>query len=507
MTCPSIRAEFTSIADYLQQSSISAEDLEHPLLFNVNQWDFASAAFADIAISLRDFGSRPLVALWARHTPMRDIAAGTRHGLARLCGGRTRDDWVGLALRRQGIPQHDFVKPPLHRWKPAESIELPEVLSRSEIRRWQYRGTPMGRAILQVHPDPNTPMTDAHHWPRAWVEESAISYAFVFDQVLEVIQRFGVTSLLAYNGRFLHDRAAFAAADVCGLPTMYYDTGGEDTAYDFTDYPTHDWHKFQQRMITMYETWPDHEREKVGEDWFERRRTHQDPRNANYVDGQRPGELVDLPKGKKIIVYFSSSGDEIIELDLDWSRYFSNQEEALLSLARVCREDPSVALVVRSHPHKRAKPTLDVAQWHAAVEEANPDLHLDEYSPVDSYELMRRADVVVTYGSTTGIEAAYAGRPVIVLGPSAYGDLQCAIEVHTVEELRQALSNPREPKRSDVLAQGLMYKRRGFNFEHVAQIDNRFTLAGIQLRDAPQLAQHVSHWLNERQRLRLTRNS
>jgi len=502
-----IRAEFASIATFLRSTPLSERDLARPLLFSVNQWDFASAAFADIAVSFYEMGHRPLIALWAQHTPMRDEAAITRHKLAHLIGSHTRDERVGIALRRIGMPSSDFIEPPIRGWTPAEPITLPPRLNRSSLRAWTYRGSAMGRAILQVHPDRDTPMTDDHLWPRAWVKRSAQSYAFIFDQVEEAIKQFGATSLLAYNGRFLHDRAAFSAAERCGVSTLYYDTGGDETAFDLTAYPTHDWSRFQERMVTLYETWPQEEREALGAEWFERRRLHRDPRNQNYVDGQRLGELVDLPADKKIVVYFSSSGDEIIELDLDWSKHFFTQERAIGVLAELCREDPSIFLVVRSHPHKRAKPDLDVIQWHEAVRQANPDLHLDEYSTVDSYELMRRADVVVTYGSTTGIEAAYAGKPVIVLGPSAYGELGCATEAHDVEELREALRNPQAPNRSAVLAQGLMFLRRGFNFEHVDRTSGEFRLAGTKLRDPAPLIQHASHWLNERQRWWLTRNS
>ena len=64
-----------------------------------------------------------------------------------------------------------------------------------------------------------------------------------------------------------------------------------------------------------------------------------------------------------------------------------------------------------------------------------------------SYPLMRQSDVVVTYGSTTGVEAGYAERPVIVMGPSAYDELGCAVRVRTDEELYRALQERRSGTR------------------------------------------------------------
>src|SRR4029077_9202516 len=42
---------------------------------------------------------------------------------------------------------------------------------------------------------------------------------------------------------------------------------------------------------------------------------------------------------------------------------------------------------------------------------------------VDSYALMERAEKVLTFGSTMGIESAYAGRPSILIGRECFEDL------------------------------------------------------------------------------------
>ena len=244
------------------------------------------------------------------------------------------------------------------------------------------------------------------------------------------------------NGRFLHDRAVAAAAQQLGIPLLNYDLGGNQTNFDLTIDDTHDWEALQRRMLSLYERWDPAERDALGSNWFLERTQHLDPTNARFVEAQKIGSMIDLPKDKKIVVYFSSSGDEIIELELNWDAYFGGQENALRLLSKICSEDPDTFLVVRSHPHKRHKPANDVREWLAAVEEANPDIHLNPHSDVDSYALMRQADVVVTYGSTSGIEAAFAGKPVAVMGPSAYNILGAASAVTNEDELRSVIVRP-----------------------------------------------------------------
>ena len=478
-----VRAEHDSLKDYLE-SVLTTEQLARPLLTNFNHWIFAQDALAEVALTLSNRGSNVTIGFWADKTPMLDVAWGTSRVIGALLFSPTREAQIEKALKKAGLVKSNFVKPPIHRWKPSEPIDIPQVLNRTNIRAMTYRGADIGRAILQIHPDRDTPMTDKHLWPRAWVTAAAQSFAYVFDQTHAVIAQREITMLAVYNGRFLHDRAAAVAAESLGIPVVSYDLGGHDTDFDLTLDDTHDWDALQNRMLTMYVNWDPKERDILGSKWFLDRTQHLDRMNSRFVESQTIGSMVDLPRDKKIVVYFSSSGDEIVELDLDWGSYFGGQEKALKLVAQICAEDPDTYFIVRSHPHKRHKPKHDVQEWIAAVDSANPDLHLDPHSEVDSYELMRASDLVITYGSTSGVEAAFAKKPVIVMGPSAYNILGCATQVVNQDELKQAMAESKAGQWSGAVSYGLMMKRRGFNREHTHQ----FT----QVKDTGSLVKNLS---------------
>ncbi|HBJ73695.1 MAG TPA: hypothetical protein DDY88_08350 [Actinobacteria bacterium] len=500
-----VRAEHPSVGQYAH-SVLSNAQREHVLLISFSQWDFAQAALADIALSFREMGSQTTLALWANDTPVHDVGWAGSRLMSRLLLSATSDDRLEQALLSMGMDQHAFARPPIRRWKPREPLQLPALLNRSSIRAMSYQGTAVGRAILQVHPDDETPVSDDFIWPKRWVEACARSYAFVLDQTLALIDERGITAIVIYNGRFLHDRAASAAAEMRGLPILNYDTGGHDTDFDLTIDATHDWDALQTRMLEMYERWPAHERDVIGSSWFLERVNHEDPGNAIFVEMQEQGRLTELPAAEVSVVYFSSSGDEIAELELDWDAYFAGQEHALAVLADECRRRPGYSLVVRSHPHKRLKPKQDLAEWMAAVDRAQPDLHLDPYSVADSYQLMRQADVVVTYGSTAGVEAAFAHKPVVVMGPCAYDKLGCAVGVSTVQELAMALDAPAAGSWSGAVSYGLMMKRRGFTYAFVErQASWVCTLGGVALREPSKLVLDSSHLINRFEKWRLTR--
>lgn len=500
-----VKAEHPSLAEYLR-SVLTAEQLERVLLVSFSQWEMNTAAVGEMAATLHEMDTTPIVALWSDHTPLKDVGWSTSHALSRLALAPARDQCLQRSLTAFGLPLSAFPAPPLKSWRPVGDLPRIEHLYRSALRQVTYRGAGFGRALLQVHPDTETPVTDDHLWPRAWVEASLKSYAWAFDQTAALIEKTRATALIVFNGRFLHDGAAAAAAEQAGLPVLAFDFGGNDTDFDLTIDATHDWSALQRRMLRMYDEWDPQERDELGSSWFEERRQHADPRNTRFVESQKVGAGIDKPEGKRLVVYFSSSGDEISELDLEWGDYFYGQPGALMAVAEACRSLPDTMLLVRTHPHKRFKPKKDVEEWHEAVVHAAPDIHLDEFSEIDSYTLMRQADAVVTYGSTTGVEAAYAGCPVIVMGPSAYDELGCATRVLTAEQLQDALAHPEPGWWPGAVSYGLMMRRRGFVNTHVRRVDGRQVLAGVELQDSRPWVLKASDLMGARQKERLLRD-
>ena len=498
-----VRAEHESLSAFLR-AHLTADQLARPLIASFSQWELNVAVVGEIAAVCQTMNVDQTVAMWADETPMPDIGWTTSHNLARIFLSPARDQRVIKALRDFGVPKKTFARPPIKGWRPQGRLPEIQRLNRSSIRRLTYRGARAGKAVLQVHPDDQTPVTDDHLWPRRWVEESLLSFAYAYDQTLNLMQNRKSTCLIAFNGRFLHDAAAVEAAKELNVPVLSFDYGGNETDYDLTVGAVHDWSGLQTRMKDLYAGWDPREREEIGSRWFENRRRHIDERNSLYVESQVIGRMPDLPKTSRLVVFFSSSGDEISELDLDWGNYFEGQPGALSAVARVCRERDDTVLVVRTHPHKRMKPRRDVEDWHHAVVEASPDIHIDEWADVDSYALMDAADVVITYGSTTGVEAAFAKKPVIVMGPSAYDELECATRVSSESELRNAMAAMCVGQWSGALAYGLMMNRRGFNFDHLNGQSGSQTLAGRRIKASNEFVLKVSDWMKNKKLSQLT---
>ena len=197
-----IRAEHESLPEYLC-AHLTAEQLARPLIASFSQWEMNTSVVAEIAATLHDMGKEPTLALWSSKTPMRDVGWTTDHFLARLLRSPARDQRLKRALLAIGLPRDAFAEPPIQRWRPGDVPAAPGAPTRSTIRPLEYRHAPVGKAILQVHPETQTPVTDNFPWPREWIAASLRSFAWTYDQTVELITRRNISCVFVFNGRFL----------------------------------------------------------------------------------------------------------------------------------------------------------------------------------------------------------------------------------------------------------------------------------------------------------------
>jgi hypothetical protein len=100
---------------------------------------------------------------------------------------------------------------------------------------------------------------------------------------------------------------------------------------------------------------------------------------------------------------------------------------------------PEVLFVIRAHPDecRQGKESREsVAAWFSSSEISHLDnvvfIGADEY--LNSYELIRRAHLVMVYNSTIGLEAALLGKPVLAGGKARFTQLETAFYPQSAQE-------------------------------------------------------------------------
>ncbi len=205
------------------------------------------------------------------------------------------------------------------------------------------------------------------------------------------------------------------------------------------------------------------EKIKIGQSFFENRRNAKPTNDKVFITAQKAGELpADWDSSVKNIVIFNSSEDEYsaVSHEFDSGKVFKNQIDGIKAIAEHYSNDNTKHFTLRVHPnlnkisYKYHKDLYNLNYSNLTV--------IPGTSSVSTYSLMDAADIIIVFGSTTGIESAYWGKPVICLGPSLYRNLGVVYLPNTPEDLWSLIEteNLKPLYNEKILTYGYFYMSR-----------------------------------------------
>lgn len=327
---------------------------------------------------------------------------------------------------------------------PGLTAAVPDPQNQEELKQITYKGADIGMGVAsslisQTRNSHFDPQAD-----RRAVRDALAGCMQAYDYSLELIQRVRPDVVYIFNGRLCHPRAALRAAESLGVRTRIHDRGADITKFAVRDFTPHNRELIQEEVKTAWESAPSAAAALEASDrWFHERRGGKPRDWFSFTSDQRRNELPDLAPGKRVVTYFSSSDDEFAAIgdDYRWQGW-ENQLDAVGRLIEAMEGRSDSQLVVRIHPHLVQKHPEELRRW-LAIGDAHPEVILvAPASKVDSYALLEASDVVVTGGSTIGLEAVYWGKPSILLGPSEYDSLGAVHVAYSMDTLNQLLDQP-----------------------------------------------------------------
>lgn len=160
------------------------------------------------------------------------------------------------------------------------------------------------------------------------------------------------------------------------------------------------------------------------------------------------------------------SAGVVIPLNVEWDAaalgrhgIFDDTVDWITATVEFILTNGSQTIAVRQHPAERKKFERSRFDIGAILQErfgANPRLRLiAPGEPINTYDLIRSAAVVLPFASTIGIEAAAMGKVVLVSGSSCYSDLDFVWKASSREEYLDLLGRalrgelPRKPHQVD----------------------------------------------------------
>lgn len=245
-----------------------------------------------------------------------------------------------------------------------------------------------------------------------------------------------------YNGRNLQERATWDACIEAGVTINFFESFNENWAdrYFIFEQPTHS-PQYRSEIMLNYSA---KEKEQnlsnynyVGNKWFTDRQIGV---SQKFTKLQNNYPVVNFEN--PYIVFFHSSQDELDMIGLV-SDYWKNQIKSLYLLIEILEKNPKFNLVLRIHPHLLHKSKIEILYWDQIGKKLEQKYSWFSYLPaksnVNSYELIRNAEVVISCASTIGVEAAYMRKKSILLGKAFHEFMGVTQNPKNVEELNTIL--------------------------------------------------------------------
>ena len=139
--------------------------------------------------------------------------------------------------------------------------------------------------------------------------------------------------------------------------------------------------------------------------------------NAIQNDKSLPTKI----KNSKIIIsIFTSSDLETNFLTDNKQRYiYRNQYEAIKKTINIYKNNKQIEFFIRAHPNTIFDNYVN-EEYKKISKQYKRCYYIEPLSDVSSYSLIKNSNIIICFGSTIGLEAAYLKKNVINLGPSPY---------------------------------------------------------------------------------------
>lgn len=346
-----------------------------------------------------------------------------------------------------------------------------EFRDQAELRGYQCEGFDAGLAALSSVIDfVRTPVVDVRAHAGV-IHATVVAAVGTFLALRRRLAEGRHDRVYIYNGRWSMVRSAVRACEQAGVEFYTHERGSDFRKFAlYRNGLPHDKAAFRARVRAAWAA-RGAGAAALGEAFFTGRRQRVEQNWFSFVKGQEAGRVpADWGRTARRLVWFTSSEFEYAAIgEGATGRIYPNQPEAAPRLARLlAARSPGVHVWVRVHPNDRSAETT--RRWTAATAGLhNVTLVLPE-APVDSYALLDGAERVLTFGSTTGIEATFWGKPAVCADFSFYDGLEAHYEATTEAELIELLTRPGLPAqpREGALACGYYLQTFGEEFAHFA---------------------------------------
>lgn len=324
------------------------------------------------------------------------------------------------------------------------SINLPYFSTLEKLNDFRLYNIPFGELVTSqlVDDAKDCYITVEDLQPR--VESLLQNSIALYTEARKIIKESGAEMVYVWNGRRCSDGPVCYAARDEDVTYKVYIAGGKKNTY--VTLRALKVHGLIDNKKAMEELFADSVKQRGIKD------IEEDARMFYTINKKGGGDFPGF-------TYFGSNFTESITLKKDgvkkrvvifpgslWERYamsdyisdgdpYPNPYDGIERILNDERVYAGNSLFVRWHPNLKNCGKNERKVIDKIIQETSENtVHFAPESPINSYNLIDSADVVVTFGSTVGIEANFYGKPSILLGHAVYEDTGACYRPRSHEE-------------------------------------------------------------------------
>lgn len=317
--------------------------------------------------------------------------------------------------------------------------------SMHEIKKIKYDEAFLGYAIVSSFIS-KFRSTTLDRYAIKCLQKLAISYMRTYEGLARNLRdNKKIKKLVIFNGRFELANAAMEAARVNGIEVEIMEvTGVGSKIISFGPYSPFSLNNVDS-LIKKYWKIDSKNHDSITEAHiFYRKKINGDATNdVSYTSLQ---EKESRPKGWKRediikISIFGSSMDEFFSINPDWEfDFFKSQADGVKIISNIVNEERNIMIYYRMHPNLKYLRNNEISEELALSKLSNVQV-IEPESSVSTYGMLLESDIVISFGSSVGIEAVYHKKRAILIGKSVYMNLPNVCVAKSHDELKTLLSD------------------------------------------------------------------
>jgi hypothetical protein len=340
------------------------------------------------------------------------------------------------------LKYNNFLK--LQDFKRSDFPENMNITDFTDLKSYHYKSYDSGMATassLVSFTRNHEPQVENH---KDFIDRGLLTGAYLYETFQLILDKITPDFVILFNGRFIESRPLLRVCQQRKINYATHERGGKIDKFLFRINSTP--HSIETISAEIESLWENagSDRNEIGNTFYHNRIKRVEDSWYSFTKEQQEGRLPESLKsnaGKKIITIFNSSLDEYEGLEGFGPFFYPNDNEGIKQICESLECFPNIKLYLRVHPNLKG---LDNSQNKFLKEEISKFKSIEiipSEDSVDTYALIQKSDIVIVFNSTVGVEAAFAGKNVILLGKAAYEDLKCVVIPKNHEELMQMLTD------------------------------------------------------------------